>query len=137
MPHFQVGVHEEELDGEVEGRLVRSLTEALVRVYGEGVRSMAVVEILGIPRHRWGVGGVPGGAPGGVHAPAVSLHVREGALHLPGIEDAAGQLIRAITDAVAGVFGESVREHVGVRIVGVPAGRSGVGGLVDPPPPAR
>lgn len=132
MPHFHVRVHEEELDGEVEGRLVRSLTEALVKVYGERARPMAVVEILGIPGHRWGVGGVPGG----VHAPVVSLHVREAALNVPGIDDAPGRLIRAITDAVAGACGESVRNRVGVQIVGVPAGRSGVGGEVDPPAPA-
>lgn len=132
MPHFQVRVHEEELDGKVEGQLVRSLTEGLVRVYGERARSMAVVEIFGIPRRRWGVGGVPGG----VHAPVVSLHVREAALHLPGIDDAPGQLIRAITDAVVGAFDESVREHVGVQLVGVPTGRSGAGGVVDPPAPA-
>ncbi|WP_406012895.1 hypothetical protein OG520_09555 [Streptomyces sp. NBC_00984] len=50
MPHFQVRVHEEELDGKVERQLVRSLTEALVQVYGERARSMAVVEIFGIPR---------------------------------------------------------------------------------------
>lgn len=100
----------------VEGRLVRSLAEALVQVYGERARSMAVVEIFGIPRHRWGVGGVPGG----VHAPVVSLHVREAALRLPGIDDAPGRLIRAITDAVAGAFGESVRDHTGVQLVGAP-----------------
>lgn len=88
---------------------------------------MAVVEIFGIPRHRWGVGGV--------HSPVVSLHVREAALHLPGIDDDPGQLIRAITDAVADACGESVRDRVGVQLVGVPAGRSGVGGEVDPPAP--
>lgn len=64
MPHFQVRVHEEELDGNVGGRLVWSLAEALVQVCGERARSMAVAEIFGIPRHRRGVGGVPGG----VHA---------------------------------------------------------------------
>lgn len=130
MPHFQVPVHEEELDGNVEGRLVQSLTEALVQVCGERARSMAVAAIFGIPRHRWGVGGVPGG----VHAPVVSLHVREAALHLPGIDDAPRQLIRAITDAVVGPFGESIRDHIGVQLIGVPAGRSGVG-EVDPPAP--
>ncbi|MFD9904886.1 hypothetical protein [Streptomyces sp. NPDC059063] len=132
MPHFQVRVHEEKLDGKAEGRLVASLTEALVQVYGERARSMAVVEIFGIPRQRWGVGGVPGV----VHAPVVSLHVREAALRLPGIDDAPGQLIRAITDAVVDAFDETVREYVGVQLVGVPAGRSGVGGEIDPPAPA-
>ncbi|MGW1170937.1 tautomerase family protein [Streptomyces sp. NPDC002550] len=93
---------------------------------------MAVVEIFGIPRHRWGVGG----APGGVHAPVVSLHVRETALHVLGIDDAPAQLTRAITDAVAGALGESIRDHVGVQLVGVPPGRCGVGGEIDPPAPA-
>lgn len=123
MPHFQVPVHEEELDGNVEGRQARSLTEALVQVCGERARSMAVAEIFGIPRHRWGVGGVLGG----VHAPVVSLHVREAALHLPGIDDAPGQLSRAIADAVVGAFGEAIRDHIGVQLIGVPTGRSGVG----------
>ncbi|MBC3992530.1 tautomerase family protein [Streptomyces sp. AC563] len=132
MPHFQVRVHEEELDGEVEGRLIRSLTEALVQVYGERARAMAVVEIFGVPRQRWGVGGVPAS----VHAPLVSLHVREAALSLPGISDAPGRLIRAITDAVADACGQSVRDHVSVHLIGVPAGRSGVGGAIDPPPPS-
>ncbi|MFE6777539.1 4-oxalocrotonate tautomerase family protein [Streptomyces sp. NPDC057702] len=131
MPHFQVRMHEEELDGQVEGRLVRSLTRALVQVYGERARALAVVEIFGVPRHRWGVGGVPGGA----HAPAVTLHVREAALRLPGVEDVSGRLIRAITDAVVDACGAD-RERVAVQLVGVPAGRSGVGGEVDPPLPA-
>ncbi|MGQ5640860.1 MULTISPECIES: tautomerase family protein [unclassified Streptomyces] len=71
-----------------------------------------------------------------MHAPVVSLHVREAALHVPGIDDAPARLIRAITDAVAGVLGESIRDHVGVQLAGVPPGRSGVGGVIDPPAPA-
>ncbi|WP_030181960.1 tautomerase family protein [Streptomyces violaceorubidus] len=132
MPHFEVRIHEEELDGKVERKLVLALTDALVRVYGEQARAMAVVELFGIPRHRWGIGG----EPAAVNAPIVSLNLREAALHLPGTDDAPRQLIRSVTDAVAEVFGESVRRHVSVYIVGVPAGRSGVGGEVDPPPAA-
>ncbi|GGV64110.1 hypothetical protein GCM10010294_15830 [Streptomyces griseoloalbus] len=130
MPHFEVRIHEEELDGEVEPALVLALTEALVKVYGERARPMAVVELFGIPRHRWGIGGVPAA----VNAPIVSLNVREAALHLPGIDHAPTQLITSVTDAVVEVFGESVRRHVTVYVVGVPPGRSGVGGEVDPPP---
>lgn len=130
MPHFEVRIHEEELDGKVEPKLVAALTDALVKVYGERARSMAVVELFGIPRHRWGVGGVPAT----VNAPIVSLNVREVALNLPGIDDAPTRLITSITEAVVEVFGESVRRHVTVYVVGVPAGRSGVGGEVDPPP---
>ncbi|AYG78487.1 hypothetical protein DWB77_00594 [Streptomyces hundungensis] len=91
---------------------------------------MAVVELFGIPRHRWGIGGVPAT----MSTPIVSLNVREAALHVPGVDNAPTQLITSITDAVVEVFGESVRRHVTVYVVGVPAGRSGVGGEVDPPP---
>ncbi|MEU3962782.1 hypothetical protein AB0F42_23735 [Streptomyces buecherae] len=76
------------------------------------------------------------GVPASVHAPVVALHVREAALSLPGIGDAPGRLIRAITDAVAEACGESVRDNVSVHLIGVPAGRSGVGGAIDPPPPS-
>jgi phenylpyruvate tautomerase PptA (4-oxalocrotonate tautomerase family) len=131
MPHFEVRIHEEELDGEVEPKLVLALTEALVRVYGERSRPMAVVELFGIPRHRWGTGGVPAPA----NAPVVSLNLREAALNLPGVADAPTRLITSITDAVTEVFGEPVRPRVTVHIVGIPAGRSGVGGEVDPPAP--
>ncbi|MFG1808390.1 4-oxalocrotonate tautomerase family protein [Streptomyces sp. NPDC049040] len=130
MPHFEVRIHEEELDGKVEAKLVLALTDALVRVYGERARPMAVVELFGIPRHRWGTGG----ETGTVNAPIVSLNLREVALNLPGTPHASERLIASITDAVAEVFGESVRRKVTVHIVGVPAGRSGVGGEVDPPP---
>lgn len=130
MPHFEVRIHEEELDGTVEPKLVLALTDALVAVYGERARSIAVVELFGVPRHRWGIGG----EPAAVNAPIVSLNVREAALNLPGIGNASTQLIRSITDAVVKVFGEPVRRHVTVYVVGVPAGRSGVGGEVDPPP---
>ncbi|MGK5532737.1 tautomerase family protein [Streptomyces sp. URMC 129] len=130
MPHFQVRIHEEELDGEVEPKLVLALTDALGGVYGEHLRSLAVVELFGVPRQRWGVGGESGGP----NAPVVSLHLREAALRLPGVEDVPARLIRSLTDAVVTVFGEAVRRHVTVHIVGVPAGRSGVGGVIDPPP---
>jgi phenylpyruvate tautomerase PptA (4-oxalocrotonate tautomerase family) len=56
--------------------------------------------------------------------------MREGALNLPQIENAPARLIASITDAVVTVFGESVRKQVSVGIVGVPSGRSGVGGEV-------
>ncbi|MEU7859188.1 hypothetical protein [Nonomuraea sp. NPDC049141] len=130
MPHFEVRIHEEELDGKVEPKLIAALTDALVKVYGERARSMAVVELFGIPRHRWGIGGVPAT----VNAPIVSLNLREVALNLPGVDAAPTRLIASITDAVVEVFGESIRQQVTVYVVGVPAGRSGVGGDVDPPP---
>lgn len=124
MPHFNVHVFEESLDGTVEPAIIRSLTEAVVQVYGEQARSLPVVEILGVPRHRWGVAGVPAEDD----HPVVTLHLREPAFHRPGIEDAPARLIGSITDAMVDVLGEDVRDRVTVMLVGIPSGRSGVAG---------
>jgi phenylpyruvate tautomerase PptA (4-oxalocrotonate tautomerase family) len=124
MPHFNVQIHEEELDGRTGPKLIRALTDAVVAVYGERARALAVVELFGVPRHRWGVGGLPATA----NAPVVTLNMREPALHLPGTGDAPARLIAAVTDAVVTVFGEAVRRQVNVIVVGIPSGRSGVGG---------
>ncbi|MEU4689321.1 tautomerase family protein [Actinoplanes sp. NPDC023714] len=43
-------------------------------------------------------------------------------------------LIAALTDAVAGVYGEWARPHAHVLLVGVPAGRWGIGGVPAPGP---
>ncbi|MFI0419283.1 hypothetical protein [Spongiactinospora sp. 9N601] len=37
-------------------------------------------------------------------------------------------MVATITDALDGVLGEDVRDQIAVRLVGVPAGRSGVAG---------
>jgi phenylpyruvate tautomerase PptA (4-oxalocrotonate tautomerase family) len=124
VPHFNVHMFEEALDGEVEPATIRALTDALVEVYGERARELAVVEILGIPRHRWGIGGTPAVE----HRPTVTLHLREPALHL--VDDAPERLIAAITDAMARVLGDDIRAHLAVTIVGIPTGRSGVAGQV-------
>ena len=122
MPHFNAQMFEEALDGEVEPATIRALTEAVVEVYGERARELAVVEIFGIPRHRWGIGG----APATEHRPTVTLHMREPALHL--VDEAPERLIASITDAMTGVLGDGVRDHLAVTIVGIPTGRSGVAG---------
>jgi phenylpyruvate tautomerase PptA (4-oxalocrotonate tautomerase family) len=126
MPHLTVQIREETLDGDVEPKLVRALTDAVAAVVGEWARTVAVVELFGVPEYRWGTAGLPGKAP----APLVTLALREAALTHPQIPDAPARLIRSLTEAVTTVLGESVREHVSVLIVGVPAGRSGVGGQV-------
>jgi phenylpyruvate tautomerase PptA (4-oxalocrotonate tautomerase family) len=124
VPHFNVHMFEEALDGEVEPATIRALTDALVEVYGERARELAVVEIFGIPRHRWGIGGTPAVE----HRPTVTLHLREPALHL--VDDAPERLIAAITDAMARVLGDDVCAHLAVTIVGIPTGRSGLAGQV-------
>lgn len=73
-------------------------------MYGEWACSATVVELFGIPRHRWGTAGEPATA----NAPVVTLNIREAALHHPEIEHAPARLIASITDAVVTVFGEPV-----------------------------
>ncbi|MDX3225398.1 hypothetical protein [Streptomyces sp. ME19-01-6] len=126
MPHFTVQIREEDLDGTTEPKLIRALSDAVGAVYGERLRSVAAVDLFGVPRGRHGIGGVPTEE----NAPAVTLNIRERALNHPEVENAPARLIASITDAVVTVFGESVRKQVSVGIVGVPAGRSGVGGEV-------
>ena len=126
MPHFNVQMFEEALDGSVEATIIRALTDAVVRVYGERARPLVVVELIGIPRRRWGLGGVPAEA----NLPIVTLNMREPALNMPTIDDAPAQLIASITDGMVEVFGEHIRKHVNVLVVGIPRGRSGVGGDV-------
>ncbi|MEU8776928.1 hypothetical protein [Streptomyces sp. NPDC048606] len=126
MPHFSVHIREEALDGTVEPKLIRALADAVGAVYGEGFRRLVGVDLIGIPRHRRGVGGVPADGD----APLVTLSMREAAYHVPEVPDAPARLIGATTDALAGVLGEAVRGQVIVTIVGVPDGRTGVAGAV-------
>jgi phenylpyruvate tautomerase PptA (4-oxalocrotonate tautomerase family) len=127
MPHYNVQMLEETLDGKVEAKIIRALTDAVVEVYGEKARELVVVEIFGIPKARWGRGGEP---IGDETVADVTLNMREIALERPEIDDVPKQLIASITKAVVSVFGDSVRENLNVLIVGIPKGRSGVAGEV-------
>lgn len=124
MPHLNVQIREEDLGGQTEPRLIRALTEAVASVLGEWAHAAAVVDLFGIPQARWGTGGTPGA----VSAPIVTLHMRERGLVAPGRAEIPALLIGAITDAACAALGEDLRKHVTVLIVGIPAGRSGVGG---------
>ncbi|GGN53613.1 hypothetical protein GCM10011579_011970 [Streptomyces albiflavescens] len=126
MPHLTVQIREETLDGSIESKLIRALTDAVAAVVGDWARAVAVVELFGVPEHRWGTGGIPGEAP----APVITLVMREGGLTHPQIPDAPARLIKSLTEAAVTVLGEAVRKQVTVLIAGVPAGRSGVGGDV-------
>lgn len=123
MPHFTVQLREADLDGTAEPKLIQGLADAVGAVYGEHLRSLAVVEIFGVPEGRWGVGGKPAATP----APVVNLNLRAAALEIDGAPE---RLIAGITDAVAAALGESVRGEVTVGLTAVPPGRSGVGGEV-------
>ncbi|MEV0698580.1 hypothetical protein AB0I53_11780 [Saccharopolyspora sp. NPDC050389] len=122
MPHFTVKLHEEMLDGNAERKLIQALTNAATKTYGEDFRPLVAVELFGIPRHRWG----SGGAPATREAVQVTLNMREAGLTR--LDPAV--LITSITEAATEVFGDQIREDVTVHLVGVPPGRSGVGGEV-------
>jgi len=126
MPHFSMHIREEALDGTVEPKLISALTAAGAAVYGEEFGRLVGVDLIGVPQHRRGIGGVPSETD----APLVTLSMREAAYHLPEVPDAPARLVRATTDALAGVLGEDVREQIIVTIVGVPDGRTGVAGTV-------
>jgi phenylpyruvate tautomerase PptA (4-oxalocrotonate tautomerase family) len=126
MPHFTVHLLEETLDSSVERQVIEALTDAVVGVYGAQARQLVVVELFGVPRGRWGVGGV---AIERIE-PVVTLTMREPALHRATIDDVPARLIESITDAMTDVFGPDVRDHVHVQVVGIPTGRSGIGGAV-------
>ncbi|MER5432435.1 hypothetical protein [Streptomyces sp. NPDC002588] len=126
MPHYTVHISEDVLDGTVEPRLFGALADAVGSVYGERLRGLVGVDLIGIPRHRRGVGGLPADRV----APSVTLSMREAAYHLPEVPDAPARLIGATADAVASVLGEGVRAETIVSVVGVPDGRTGVAGAV-------
>ncbi|MGW4913240.1 tautomerase family protein [Streptomyces sp. NPDC004270] len=126
MPHFSLHIREETLDGTVEAKLISALTDAVGAVYGTEFRRLVGVELVGVPQHRRGIGGVPTEDD----VPLVTLGMRESALHLPHVPDAPARLVAATTDALVDVLGEDVREQIVVTIVGVPGGRSGVAGAM-------
>jgi phenylpyruvate tautomerase PptA (4-oxalocrotonate tautomerase family) len=124
MPHLQVRLAEDALDAAAAERVIAELTDAIVEVYGEWVRPHAVVEIIGVPPGRWGRGGVPA-AP----APAITLSTRERVLGPPDGDARAARLIELLTAAVGRAVDPGAAERCTVELSGVPAGRSGVGGV--------
>ncbi|GAA0937209.1 tautomerase family protein [Virgisporangium aurantiacum] len=127
MPHLSVHALESDLAGR-ETALIRALTDAVVAVYGEWARAIADVRLIGLPPHRWGIGGTPAQAP----SPSVTFGIREAAFARPDADEIVARLGTAVTDAVVEVFGERVRAGVTVELVATPAGRTGVGGVVAP-----
>ncbi|PXY24644.1 tautomerase family protein [Prauserella muralis] len=125
MPHLTVHVLESDLAGR-ETELIAALTDAVVAVYGEWAREIAVVQLVGLPAHRWGIGGRPALAP----SPRVTFGIKEAAFSRPDADAIVAGLVSGVTDAIVAVFGERVRSGVDVELVGTPAGRSGIGGTV-------
>jgi phenylpyruvate tautomerase PptA (4-oxalocrotonate tautomerase family) len=125
MPHLIVYASEPDLAGR-EAEVISALTDAVVAVYGEWAREIAVVQLVGIPPGRWGIGGRPADAP----APRVTFGIKDAAFSRPDADDIVARLVTGVTDALVTVFGERVRAGTTVELVGTPAGRSGVGGEV-------
>jgi phenylpyruvate tautomerase PptA (4-oxalocrotonate tautomerase family) len=125
MPHLRVHALESDLAGR-ETALIENLTDAVVAVYGEWARSIAVVQLIGLPSHRWGIGGTSAQAP----APSVTFGIRESVFSRPDADEIVARLVAVVTDAIVAVLGEAVRAGVTVELVGTPAGRTGIGGVV-------
>jgi phenylpyruvate tautomerase PptA (4-oxalocrotonate tautomerase family) len=125
MPHLSVHVLESDLAGR-ETTLIRRLTDAVVTVYGEWARGLVDVKLIGLPPHRWGIGGAPAQAP----APSVTFGVKDAAFSRPDSDEIIARLIAVVTDAIVDVFGERVRDGVTVELVAGVAGRTGIGGVV-------
>jgi phenylpyruvate tautomerase PptA (4-oxalocrotonate tautomerase family) len=126
MPHLSVRVLEDDLAGR-EAALIGRLTDAVAAVYGDWARDIAVVQLIGLPPGRWGIGGMPAQAP----SPSVTFGIRETAFSRPDAGEIVARIISGVTDAIVDVFGERVRSGVTVELVGTPAGRTGTGGVVD------
>lgn len=128
MPHLSVHALESDLAG-CEATLIEKLTDAVVTVYGDWARNIAVVQLIGLPPNRWGIGGTPAQAP----SPSVTFGIKEAAFSRPDADEIIARIISEVTDAIVEVFGERVRPGVTVELVGTPAGRAGIGGIVDAP----
>jgi len=61
---------------------------------------------------------------------SVTFGIREAAFSRPDADELVARLVAGVTDAVVEVFGERVRAGVTVELVGSPAGRTGIGGVV-------
>jgi phenylpyruvate tautomerase PptA (4-oxalocrotonate tautomerase family) len=125
MPHLTVYAVEDDLAGR-EPHLIAGLTEAVVAVYGEWARDVAVVLLVGLPPGRFGIGGKPAAAP----APFVQFGIREAVFARPDAADVVTRLIAGVTDAIVAVLGERVRPGLTVEFTGTPDGRTGVGGAL-------
>ena len=126
MPHLTIYALEEDLAGR-ELQLISALTDATVLVYGEWAREGVDVRLIGLPHNRWGRGGRPIESS----VPAIIFGIREEVFDRPDADHLVRALTTSVADAVGATFGEHARKCVGVEFVGVPSGRTGVGGALN------
>lgn len=122
MPHLTVHASEPDLAGREE-QLMTALTDAVVEIYGEWARPLAVIHLHGVPPGRWAVGGKPHPNP----SPTVTFGIKEAAFARP---EVIARLATAVTDAVATVLGRHHRPTTTVDFVGTLPGRTAVGGTI-------
>lgn len=128
MPHLLVHALDSDLDGR-EADLIAAITDAIVAVYGDWAREIAVVQLIGFPLGRWGIGGKPAPSP----APRVTFGIRDGVFSRADGPDILGRLAAGVTDAIATVVGGHVREGTTIEFVGAPDGRTSVAGALVTP----
>lgn len=126
MPHFTVHLCADLLDDDSAGRVIHQLTEAVAGVAGEWARPLVVVELFGVPRAHWGIGGTQTTED----VANVTLTVRDRAFDNSVLPNAAARFIATCTDAMVAALGEPIRKNLNVLTIGVPSGRSGTGGEV-------
>jgi phenylpyruvate tautomerase PptA (4-oxalocrotonate tautomerase family) len=125
MPHLTVRVLEPQLQGN-ESALISALTDAVVEVYGEWARDVAVIHLDGVPTGRWGARGTPVDEA----SPTITFGIREAAFTRPDSGELIANLVRTVTDAVADVLGAHWRDTITVELVATPAGRTAIGGVI-------
>jgi phenylpyruvate tautomerase PptA (4-oxalocrotonate tautomerase family) len=113
MPHLTLHALEDDLTDR-EAALVAALTASVVDVYGDWARDLVSVQLTGLRRGRWALGGQLVQTV----SPTVTLGIREAAFARADADELVAQLVASITAAV-------------VELVGTPAGRTGVGGVVS------
>jgi phenylpyruvate tautomerase PptA (4-oxalocrotonate tautomerase family) len=126
MPHLTLHALEDDLAGR-EAAIATALTAAVVDVYGPWARGLVNVQMVGLPRGRWAVGG----RLVATLSPSVTFGIREAAFARPDADELVRKLITSVTNAVASVFGEERRPGITVELVATPPGRTGVGGVVE------
>jgi phenylpyruvate tautomerase PptA (4-oxalocrotonate tautomerase family) len=109
--------------------LIATLTDAVVAVYGDWAREIAVVQLIGLPAGRWGIGGLPASSP----IPRVVFGIRDAVFSRPDAVDLLSRLASGVTDAIADVLGSHLRPEITVEFAGAPDGRTSVGGVLVSP----
>ncbi|WP_307834401.1 hypothetical protein [Paractinoplanes lichenicola] len=102
-----------------EAELIGGLIEAVVDVYGEWAREIAVVMLIGVPDNRWGAA---------TRAPRVQFGIKEAAFEQP---DMVGRLAAGVTDALVTQFGEQTRAATEIEFVGTRDERTATGGVLN------